>query len=226
MTNNEQRGADLRELVLNDLRSRDDAARAAFSEQFDANLRDFGEATVAALSAWSHFREEIDDTDERRVAVTAVTFTAISQNISSYKLFMTGYTVASGALFRQVLEGVSLACLCAARSLTVLDRFLANRYSANRAVTDLARHASAIRVNRDAARMLLRHYDFYHKYAHLTPLTIAAGANFALGGVPNVGAHFDPVKLPEYQKEVRSRVSFARALPNFVKGVAKSVASW
>jgi len=52
---------------------------------------------------------------------------------------------------------------------------------------------------------------------HLTRLTIAAGANFSLRGLPNVGAHFDPGKLAEYRKEVRSSISFANVLPNFAK---------
>jgi hypothetical protein len=216
----------LREIVLNDLRSKDDDARAAFEREFGGELPAFVEATTAALDLWSQFRDTIDDADERRVAVTAVAFTAITQNISSYKLFMSGYTVASGALFRQVLEGVSLAFLCSAKSLTVLDRFIANKYSTKNAVADLARNPKKAHVNRAALQTLIGQYEFYHKYAHLTRLTIAAGANFSLGGLPNVGAYFDPGKLPEYRKEVRSRVGFAKVLPNFMTGVARNVGSW
>lgn len=218
--------AHLREIVLNDLRSTDDQAKAAFDKEFGDELIAFAEATTAALEMWSQFRDTIEDTDERRVAVTAVAFTAINLNISSYKLFISGYTVASGALFRQVLEGVSLASLCAAKSLTVLDRFIDDRYSPSNAVADLAKHAEVARVNRAALKTLIQQYNFYRKYAHLTRLKIAAGANFSLGGLPNVGAYFDPSKLPEYGREVRSRVSFAKVLPNFISGVARNVAAW
>lgn len=134
--------------------------------------------------------------------------------------------MASGALFRQVLEGVSLASLCSAKSLTVLDRFLDDKYSPNKAVTDLVKHAEKVRVNRAALQTLASQYNFYHKYAHLSRLTIAAGANFSRGGLPNVGAYFDPGKLAEYGKEARGRLSFAKALPNFVKGVARNVSVW
>lgn len=226
MAEDQSERMELRELVLNDLRSKDDEARAAFDKEFGDELPKFATATTAALDAWAQFRDTIQDTDERRVAVTAVAFTSINQNISSYKLFMSGYTVASGALFRQVLEGVSLAFLCSAKSLTVLDRFLENKYSPNKAVADLAKHAKKVHVNRAAFQTLVDQYAFYHKYAHLTRLTIAAGANLSLGGLPNVGAHFDPGKLVEYGKEVRSRVSFAKTLPNFVRGVAHNVAMW
>jgi hypothetical protein len=226
MTDEKREGPGLRELVLKDLTSQDDDARRAFDKEFGSEVPAFADAATKALEVWSQFRDPIEDTDERRVAVTAVVFTAINQNISSFKLFMYGYTVASGALFRQVLEGVSLAALCAAKSLTVLDRYLDDKYSPSKAVADLARHAETARVNAAALKTLTQQYKFYHRYAHLTRLTIAAGANFSLGGLPNVGAHFDPGKLAEYRKEIRSRVSFAKVLPNFVKGVARNVATW
>lgn len=66
----------LRELVLNDLRSRDDDAKAAFDREFGTDLPAFVDATTEALDVWSQFRDGIKDTDERRVAVTAVAFTA------------------------------------------------------------------------------------------------------------------------------------------------------
>jgi hypothetical protein len=226
MADKEREGASLRELVLQDLTSKDEDSRRAFDNEFGPEVPAFADATTKALEVWSQFRDPIEDTDERRVAVTAIVFTAVNQNISSFKLFMCGYTVASGALFRQVLEGVSLASLCAAKSLTVLDRYLDDKYSPNKAVADLEKHAEAARVNRAALKTLSQQYKFYHKYAHLTRLTIAAGANFSLGGLPNVGAHFDPGKLAEYRKEIRSRVSFAKVLPNFVKGVARNVSEW
>jgi len=50
------------------------------------------DAATAALDLWGQFRDTIHDTDERRVAVTAIAFTTINQNIMSFKLFMSGYT--------------------------------------------------------------------------------------------------------------------------------------
>jgi hypothetical protein len=226
MPERESEIAQLREIVRRDLRSTDDGPRAAFAREFGNEFSSFADLTTAALDQWSQFRETLGNDDQRRLVVAAVAFTAINQNISSYKLFMTGYTVASGGLFRQVLEGVSLALLCSTNSLTVLDRFIENKYSTKNAVADLARHADKAHVNRAAFQTLIGAYEFYHKYAHLTKLTIAAGANFSVGGAPNVGAYFDPAKLLEYRKEVRGRLSFAKTLPNVVRGVAKNVASW
>jgi hypothetical protein len=218
--------AHLREIVINDLRSSDDGAKSAFHKEFGDELEAFADATTAALDVWGQFRDTIDDIDARRVAVTAIAFTAINQNIMSFKLFMSGYTVASGALFRLVLEGVSLASLSAVKSLTVLDRYLKDEYSPNKAVTDLAKYAAKVRVNHRALETLVQQYKFYHRYAHLSRLTIAAGANFSMNGQPNVGAFCDPGKVREYGREVRSRVSFTKVLPNFMQGVIHNMATW
>lgn len=218
--------AELREIVLNDLRSTDDAARAAFDCEYGSDVPAFVDATTEALDIWSQFRDTIVDTDGRRIAISALAFTAINLNISSYKLFMSGYTVASGSLFRQTLEGVSLAFLCSAKGLTVLDRFIADKYSIKKAVAELAKHARKAHVNRRALQTISDQYEFYHQYAHLTKLTIVASASIAQSGIPIVGAHFDPGKEREYGKEARSRVSFAKILPDFMKGISQNVALW
>lgn len=218
--------SELREIVFNDLRSNDDAARAAFEREYGNYVPDFVDATISALDLWGQFRDTIDDTDGRRITISALAFTSINLNISSYKLFMSGHTVASASLFRQVLEGVSLAFLCSAKSLTVLDRFIEDKYSIKKAVTEIAKHAKRAHVNRRALQTLIDQYEFYHQYAHLTKLTIAATASISQGGIPVVGAHFDPGKAREYGKEARSRVSFAKILPDFMRGITESVASW
>ena len=119
MTDRQAEITGLREIVLQDLQSADEGARAAFHQEFGGELAAFAEATSTALDRWHQFVEPIAEDASRQLAVAAIAFTALNQNIMSYKLFMTGYTVASGALFRQVLEGASLALVCSAKSLTV-----------------------------------------------------------------------------------------------------------
>jgi hypothetical protein len=217
---------DLREIVAQDLRSADEGAKAAFLAEFGKERDSFTDHTVSALATWTDFRDTIDDDDQRRLPVAAIAFTAINHHISSYKLFMSGYTVASGSLFRQVLEGVSLASLCSVGSLSVLDRYIAGKYSTKNAVRDLGKFATKVRVNSKSVGVIAAQYEFYHAYAHLTQVSIAVGTNFSLGGAANIGAYFDPEKIREYRKEIHSRIGFAKVLPNFVKGVAANVASW
>jgi hypothetical protein len=195
--------ARLHAIVLQDLESPDEGARAAFRNEFGAQLPSFVSDTAAALTEWSNFVERLDDNNVCGINVAAIVFTTITHHVTSYKLFMSGYTVASGSLFRQVLEGASLALLCSIQSLPVLERFMEDKYSPQNAVQDLTKHRKKARINDGAMQVMQRAYKFYHKYAHLTKLTIAASANFSQGGAPNVGAYFDPAKVMEYRKEVK-----------------------
>ncbi len=213
---------ELATLVSGDLRSPDAESKAEFLRHFHAEELVFTTSTTAALAQWAEYFEGLEESNEPGKVVGAVAFTAINHNISSFKLFMSGYIVASGSLFRQVLEGVSLALLCSTKSLSVLDRFMKDKYSTKNAVADLAKQARVVGVKPEAVRTLQAAYTFYHRYSHLSKLTIAAGANFSLGGVPNVGAYFDPSKLPEYRKEVKGRVSLAKVLPNIVSIIVRN----
>jgi len=217
---------ELIELVSNDLRSSDSESRAAFFGEFGPAEKQFADAMIVTLDLWATFLDGLDEDNEKARVVAAIAFTAINQNISSFKLFMSGYTVASGSLFRLVLEGASLAMLCSAKSLPVLNRFMEDKYSANGAVDEVAKQSATIRVKREPFRAVQSSYKFYHKYAHVSKLTIAAGADFSLGGLPHVGAYFDRAKLSEYRKEIKMRVGFAAVLPSTIALIADNVSAW
>ena len=140
---------------------------------------------------------------------------------------MSGYTVASGVLFRQVLEGMSFAYLCSVKTLPFLDTFMKYpNYSTEKSVEQLCKRAIAAHVRRDALNTFTKAYDFYHRYAHPTKLTMSAGANFSMGGVPNIGPFFDPDKIEEYRKEVRGRIGFTKTLPGTITGLARNLSEW
>jgi hypothetical protein len=216
----------LRKLIMADLQSPDSEARSEFFRHFGAEAEEFAMHTAIALDKWTSLHDAVPEDDLRRLSTVAILFTAINLHSSSFKLFMSGHTVAAGGLFRQVLEAVSMALLCSAKGLNVLDRFLEDKYSTNDAVMRLVRNHKNANVKPEAVEVLKYAYNFYHKYAHLTKLTIATGANFELGGVPNIGAFFDPAKAPEYKKEVDGRVSLAKIFPNLVDAVTHNIAAW
>ncbi len=217
---------DLRALVIADLHSPDSDARAEFFKHFDAQATSFAAHTAIALDRWAVFHNSVAEDDIRRRPIVAILFTAINLHSSSFKLFMSGHTVAAGCLFRQVLEGIATAVLCATKELPVLDRFLEDRYSTKNAVIDLVRQCEIAKVSPDGVGVLNDAYHFYHKFAHLTKLTIATGVNFDQGGFPNIGAFFDPAKLPEYRKEVAGRLSLASVFPSLIDAVTRNVGEW
>jgi hypothetical protein len=163
--------------------------------------------------------------DEHRAHVSALVYTAITLHIQSLKLFLSGQTVASGNLFRQVIETIALALLCSGKDLDVLKRFMENQYSSTVAVRDVLRQHERLSLKGDALEALKISQEFYHKYSHITKMTIAIGMSFSEKGL-YVGASFDNGKIDAYTKEVKGRVSLAAVFPNFVDGVVANVAKW
>lgn len=216
----------LRAFIMSELRSPDSDARSEFFRHFGTEADEFATYTAITLDKWTSLHDTVPEADLRRLFVVTILFTAISLHSTSFKLFMSGHTAAAGGLFRQVLEAVSMALLCSAKELTVLDRFMQDRYSTSDAVMQLVSSYKATNVKLEAVQVLKKAYKFYHKYAHLTKLTIATGANFELHGVPNIGAFFDPAKVPEYKKEVSGRVSLAKAFPDIIDIVKHNTATW
>jgi hypothetical protein len=208
------------------LESTDFGVRAEFRKHFQKEEKVISAATATAASMLSVFTAWLRDDDIDRIRVVGMLNTSLILQLSSFKLFMFGQTVASGALFRQVIEGVSLAFLFSVRSLPFLSRYEANTYTGKDAVRDLRRHAGVARVNPGALTTIGQAYEFNHRFAHLSKLTIAASANFSMGGIPHFGGQFDAAKLPEYAKEARNRAKFAYVLPNAVTGVCGNLAKW
>ncbi|CAE6701514.1 hypothetical protein [Paraburkholderia aspalathi] len=212
--------------ILRDIGSPDNDARGAFCEHFRAEIDEFATYMSVALNKWGEFFDGVPEDDERRRAVVAILFTTINLNVTSFKLFMSGHTVAAGGLFRQVIESVALALLCSAKDLPVLGQFMDDQYSSSNAVAHLVKFRKAAHVRKDALEPMTKAYKFFHKFSHPTKLTIASSVDFSAGGVPRLGAFFDPDKLKEYQKDVSGRISLSKAFPNFIDGVLQNVAKW
>lgn len=215
-----------RKMLGDELRSLDEGAKSEFNNHFSKQIDEFTVHMAITLRRWHELLEAIPDGDERQGLVAAILFTNINMNVQSFKLFITGYTVAAGALFRQVLEGMALSFLCSAKELPVLNDFMNDRYSTNCAIQHLNKNYKAANVRHDALKTLNIAYQFLHKFSHPTKLTIATGANFSKEAAPNIGAFFDPAKKNEYEKDINGRVSFAAALPDAIDGVAYNLKSW
>ena len=211
-----------REVILKELTSDDSEVRVAYLKHFDSEAKEFSSAMAAAYVKWRALDAGVKD-DERRAHVSALVYVAVTLHVLSMKLFLSGQTVAAGNLFRQVIESIALALLCSGKNLEVLDRFIADRYSSNDAVRDVLRNAGKLSLKGDALEALKQSREFYHKYSHITKMTIAVGMSFSQRGGLHVGASFDEGKLDAYQKEIRGRVSLARVFGNFVDGVQQHV---
>lgn len=214
----------VREMLATELASADSEVRKEFLAHFESDVQAFGEKMAQAVIDWKAF-DSGNGTDAEKGLVSALVYSAIMLNIQSMKLFMSGHIVPAGALMRQVAEAIALSLLCSNKELGVLARFSNNRYSANDAVTHVGRRAKQVSLLPGGLESLREAQSFYHKYSHVSLLTIAAGMSLQGKGI-FVGASFDDDKLDAYRKEVATRVSLANVFSNFIGGVVRNVAAW
>ena len=202
----------------------DPEVRAEYLTHFKSQAKEFSEvmAQVMLTCLKEHGNAQ---GNEKRVQVFALVYMAIYLHIGSMKLLLSGNMVASGNLFRQTLETVALALLCAGKDLNFLDRFNKDQYSTNFAIRDLLKNVGRLKLKADGVKALQDGQKFYHKYSHVTKLTIGAAESFTGEGI-YVGASFDKGKLESYAKEVAVRLNLARVLNSFVAAVKANVAKW
>jgi hypothetical protein len=213
-----------RETIYKELTSNDSELRAEYLALFEADVKTFAEEMAHAVMAWRSLDAEVKG-DEKRGYVAALVCAAYTMHILSFKLFLSGHIVAAGNVFRQVLESIALALLCAGKDLGVLERFMEDRYSANDAVRDVLRHGKKLQLKEDGLQALKSSQEFYHKYSHITRLTLATIISFSEDGT-YIGASFDKGKIEAYRKEVNGRVGLAKVFTNFVEAVKANVAKW
>lgn len=214
-----------RETIFKELTSDDSEVRAEYLKHFEEAAKRFAESMAKTFIKWRDFDNGVKG-DEKRAHVSALVYIAITLHVLSMKAFLAGQTVAAGNLFRQVLESIALALLCSGKELDVLKRFTKDRYSSNDAVRDVLLHYEKLSLKGDALEVMKKSQEFYHKYSHVTKMTIAVAMSFSQKGGLYVGASFDDGKLDAYKKEMDGRVSLAEVFPNFVDGVVSNVAKW
>jgi hypothetical protein len=214
-----------RETILKELICDDPDIRAEYLKLFEADAKTFADSMAQGFIRWRSFDNEVKG-DERREYVSALAYTAITLHILSLKLLLSGHTVAAGNLFRQVIECIALALLCSGKDLNILARFMENKYSSTIAVRDVVRYHKKLSLKGDALDALKNSQDFYHKYSHITKMTLVIGMSSSEVGGLYVGASFDEGKVKAYTTEVNGRVSLAKIFPNFIEGIIANVAKW
>jgi hypothetical protein len=199
--------------------------RESFLKEFGHQVNKFIELMTKAFINWRSIDSSIG-IDEKKGHVAALVYSAITLHILSMKLFLSGHIVASGNLERQVLETIALALLCSSKSLTVLERYMAQKYSTQKAVDEAIKHSKMLDINKKAIEGLKRAHEFYHKYSHPTLLTIVSHVSFSVDSGLYVGASFDEGKLENYKKEVMNRIGLANVFNSFIEAVKSNLARW
>jgi hypothetical protein len=210
--------------ILRRLLSDDSEVRAQYLKQFQGDVNVFVENMALAFVEFRALEAEAK-LDEKKNYVVALVYAAITLHIVSLKLFLSGYIVPAGGIFRQVCESVALALLCSGKKTKVLERFIEGKYSAKNAIRDVIRNSKYLGLNSDSLKNLKDSLEFYHKYSHITLLTLANLISFSEHKA-QVGASFDKEKIDPYRKEINIRVNLSRLFPNVIQGVIANIKKW
>jgi hypothetical protein len=208
---------EVRKTITTEIESDDAEVRAEYFKHFKPDIEKFITAMALAFMEWRAL-DNIIHGDERRAYVSGLVHTAITLHLLSMKQFVSGNTVTSGNLMRQVLESIALALLCAGKNLGVLDQFMKGTYRTNNAIRDVKKNSALLMLKEAGVAALAESHDFYHQYSHPTLLTLAAGFSWAGKGL-YVGASFDEGKLEVYSKEINIRVGLAEVFVSFIHAV-------
>ena len=210
--------------VFAEIVSVDSDVHEKFLEKFKSQAGDFSDALARAVLAWRDLDAKVHE-NKKLAYVSALVFTALTLQIQSMKLFLSGQPVASGNLFRQVVESIALALVCSGKDLNILDRFIEDKYSTAKAIHDVLRNSKKLGLLEDAVKELKEARVFYHNYSHPTKLTIASLISFSEEGL-YFAASYDDRKIDQYNKEVNARVRLAKVLINFVEAVKANAGKW
>ena len=197
------------------------SVKSEFETQFDNELKEFIKAMGVAYDEWKVFDKTIVDEDDAHIS--SLIYGSINMHCISMHLFICGFPISSGNIFRQVLESIAMAFLCSKKNLGFLKRYKENRYSTNKAVRDVIKKHKILNLNDDALQTLKKSREFYDKFSHPTLMTAAMHISLANPGELYFGSAYDVAKLPQYKNEINSRLGLAKTLDNFIYGIRENL---
>jgi len=195
-----------------------------FLSHFSFDIGKFSYDMAKAFEKWKTFDDKTE-VDRKKAAISGILYLAITLNISSMKLFISGNPIASGNIHRQVLQFIALSYLFSDKSLDTLELFMKHKYSANKAIKDVIRHQSKLHLTKYSLDILSNSYRFYQHYNQITSNTIASFVSISDKAI-FLSPYFDESKILEYKKEIEMRVSLASIFSNIVESVISNVSSW
>ncbi len=199
----------------------DPIIRLSFIESHEEELEKFCELMHRSFIRWSELDRLVTKNKEEKKAYTsALVYTALHSKIVSLKLLMSGLLVPAGNTQRYALECIALAFLCSRPSLGVLERYMDDKYSTNKAIRDIIKHHKKLDLDREALKIFEASHKFYDKYSHPTRLSLASvialkGENSAL----ILGGSYDPAKDFAYRREIDSRLGLAGIFINIIESI-------
>jgi hypothetical protein len=210
--------------IENEILGHDKEVRDMFLEHFADDVMKFIKSVDKIQERLAEIDSEIGGHTQKALVV-AYLYNVIRNLMISMKLTIHGYLVPSGNLMRHAFESVSMAILCSRSDLSYLKKIENKKFDVNKAAKIVVDNADKLNVGKEAMKSFKKKLAFYHNYSHASLFSIASQHSFGVKGGFYLGANFDEKKLPEYQKEIRTKISFSKSLFNIIEGVMQN-ARW
>ena len=173
---------------------------------------------AAAFKKWEDFNSRIGE-DEDRVKISNLIYCCINHCVVAMELFLSGNLIPSGNTMRQALEAIAMSILASKSDLGFLEIFSNNQYSTSTAIRDVLRNRKRLNVNEGSIKTIQKSETFYHKFSHITLMTIALNESFSDPKTKPLGGYFDKGKMKQYKIEIDGRIKLANILPNLIDGI-------
>lgn len=196
----------------------DGESRNVFTSKFNDEVEQFTASMIAALEKWEDFNSKIGE-DENRIKISNLIYCCINHCVVAMELFLAGNLVPSGNTMRQALEAVAMGILASKPNLGFLENFSNDMYSTSKAIRDVLRNSKELNINKDAMEVIQESENFYHKFSHISLMTIALNESFSDPESKPLGGYFDEGKMEQYKIEIVGRIKLANMLPNLIQGI-------
>ena len=200
----------------------DPEVQGSFVERYKSSLEDFVAEMAKAIECWKRVDSRVQGSEEI-AHVSSLVFGVINNHIVSMKLLLIGLPIAAGNIERQVIEGMALAFLISRRDLGLRKRYMEGKYSTNKALKDVKRHAVKLGIDALALNKFETASKFRDQFSHPTFMAVAHSMFLNPTGRPMIGGFFDKGKLQIYDKEIQTRLSLATIMCNFIEGVEQNL---
>lgn len=206
-------------VVLNELFDPDESVRKHFQNHFSSQAIEFSEAISPAFARFPEFSKEGQHCVQAAL-VCGFVHGVLDDLVTSMKLLLTGKLTASGNLFRQAIEGVCMAVMCAYQgSLSIegkeciywqMIENAAKEVEGNRAARQFVNNWDRLSLNLEGAKQLKDTLETYHQFSHAGILAMACRMELGSNGAIYIGGHFDEEKIESYEAEFRQRIELAK----------------
>ncbi len=209
---------DYKTIIRRVILGEDDIAKNLFISTFNEEIDQFTSSMDAAFSKWEDFNLKIGE-DDNRGKISNLIYCCINHCVVAMELFLSGNLIPSGNTMRQALEAIALGILASKPDLGYLYKFSNDMYSTSKAIRDVLRNSNVLNIKADAVKTIQKSEIFYHKFSHITLMTIALNESFSEPETKPLGGYFDKEKIHQYKVEMDGRIKLANIIPNLIQGI-------